>query len=189
MKLPQLNIQSTLGKIGIQSELGKYDIKQSSATLDISTVHTTMDIKSSQPIVVIDQSKMWDALTGGKPEAFWNRIYNQFGRFVQEGISQTIQDYDRIGDILYDGDPVGDIAGESFSRQSYQLQIFGPASAGNISFEAVIQKPEINITPGHVEMNVQTSKPQIEYQRGGVNIYMERYPSVQITPPQIDLTL
>ncbi|KQO11006.1 DUF6470 family protein [Paenibacillus sp. Leaf72] len=189
MKLPQLQIQSTSGKIGIQSGLGKYDIKQGHATMDISTVNTIIDVKSTQPVLIIDQSKMWDALTGGKPEAFWNRLYNQFGQFVIQGIEQTVQEYDRIGDILYNGDPVGDIAGESLSRQQPALQVYGPASVLNVRFDVVIEKPEINVTPGHVKVDVQTNKPQIEYRRGGVNIYMERYPSVQITPPQIDLTL
>ncbi|GKU76823.1 DUF6470 family protein [Paenibacillus sp. L3-i20] len=191
MKLPQIQIHSTPAKIGMKTEQGQFDIRQSRAVLDITSKPAVIDIKTTQPVVIIDQSKTWDALNGGKPEAFWNRIYNQFGQYAQQAIDQTVADYNQIGNILYGGNPIADVATASQSREAIPLQVFGEAAyAGNVTYQAMLQRPEINVTPGSVSINVQpNNNPQIEYKRGSVSTYMEQYPSVQVTAPAIDLSL
>ncbi|MGO4373991.1 DUF6470 family protein [Paenibacillus sp. 2TAB19] len=186
--LPQIQIQSVPGRIGIQSQSGQYDIRQNSATIDVQTSDTVIDIKTEQPVVMIDMTKTWDALTGGKPEAFWNRIYSSYKECAIRYIQSKVQEYNQIGDLTAGGNPVADVAKQSLSQQDLKLNVFGPASYDNVDFQAVITKPEVNVQVGRADINVKVNKPDIQYNRGNVKVYMEQYASITVTPPIIDLT-
>lgn len=189
MKLPQLQIHSTRARIGIESELGQYQIKQSPASVQIKSKDAVVHIETEPAVVMVDLTKTWDALTGGKPIPFWNRIYNQSGKYVIDAIQSTVEEYNRIGNILAEGNPIADLAHESMFRERPKLVIFGPASPNNVEFKPVITNPDIQVEIGGVDIQVQPNRPQIDYQRGYVRTFMEQYPSVKVTAPQIDITL
>lgn len=186
MKLPQIQIHSIQGRIGIESQQGHYNIRQSQAEVQMKTVDAVVKINSEPAVVLVDQSKTWEALTGGKPIPFWNRIYNQSGKFVLDAINRTVQEYNQIGDILAEGNPVAAIAKQSISRKRPELQIFGPATPNNVSFKAVLAVPQIQVSRGFVDVNVQTNPPRIDYQRGYVKTFLKQRPSVEIIAPKID---
>ncbi|WP_243644510.1 DUF6470 family protein [Paenibacillus pinisoli] len=188
MRVPQLDIRSTPARLDISTQLGRYDIRQKMATMDIRTTQATIEVKTELPVVKADMTKTWDALDGGGTLSFMSRIYNQFGQFVNEAIVNTVQEYDQIGDATLDYDPIPELAKQSMQRKPPKLQLYGEASPLNLTFDVQITDPEINITPGGTEISVIPNRPEINYQRGGVKISMAQYPSVQITPPQIDLT-
>lgn len=187
--MPQLQIQSTPARIGIDSKLGHYEIKQSPATVRMDSRPAVVHIQSEPAIVHIDQSKTWEALTGGKPIPFWNRIYNSSGRYVLDAINQTVQDYNRIGNILANGNPIAEIARESLSKSPSKLPVYGPASPNNVEFTPVLNKPQIDVQVGDTDIQVQVNRPNIDYKRGHVRTYMEQYPSVQVKAPKMDLML
>ncbi|MEK3883897.1 DUF6470 family protein [Paenibacillus sp. PL2-23] len=189
MIFPQLQIQSTRAKIGIRSELGHFEIKQSRAYIQIESKGARVHIDSEPAVVHIDQTKTWDALTGGKPLTFWNRIYDQSGKFVLDAIQNTVDEYNKIGNILATDNPIAEVARDSMFRQSPYHDIFGPASSDNVDFNPTFTKPDINVDVGGIDIQVQTNRPQIEYKRGSTRTYMEQYPSVHITPPKFDITL
>lgn len=181
----QIQIRQTQGLIGIKTEPGQFEIQQSPASLSIETVNTRLEIHSQPPTIQYDQSKMWDALNGGKPMSFWNRIYNQQGQFVEQAISRINSNYERIGNILHSGNAIADIAAENIAIE-LPLQVYGPASSDNIDFDVTVQKPEIQVTPGHVNIQVSSNHPEIQYKRGNVSVYMQQFPNLQITSPVID---
>jgi hypothetical protein len=186
MRLPQIQIHSVQARIGIESKQGHYSIKQSQADVQIRSVDAVVNINSEPAVVLIDQSETWDALTGGKPIAFWNRIYNQSGKFVLDAINQTVRDYNQIGDILAEGNPIAAISKQSLSKKRPELQIYGPASPNNVSFQAVLTEPEIQTTRGYVDIQVQVNPPNIKYKRGYVNTFIKQRPSVEIVAPRFD---
>jgi hypothetical protein len=187
MKLPQIQIYSTPGKIGIHSELGQFDIRQQDASIHVETTDPVLEVHAPPPEVIIDMSRTWDALTGGKPTQFWNRIYNQFGQFVQHAIENTVSEYNRIGDVTSGENAVAAVAWDHLFAERPKLQIYGEASVHNISFEAHITRPEINFKRGRTEVRVTPHKPEIEYHRGNVEIYMAQYPKVKVVPPKLDV--
>jgi hypothetical protein len=189
MRLPQIDIRQTPARLNISSKLGEYHITQKNASMDIKTTQAVIDIKTETPVVMADMTKTWDALNGGGTLSFMNRLYNQFGQFVQDAINRTVQEYNQIGDLTLDTDPIPNIARQSLFRSPPKLQIYGEASVFNLSFNVKITPPDIRITPGKAEVSVIPNKPEINYQRGGVNISMAQYPVVHITSPQIDFTL
>ncbi|MFD0590660.1 DUF6470 family protein [Paenibacillus sp. GCM10027627] len=185
MRLPQIQIHSTPARIGIESKLGHYKIDQKQADVRMKSVDAVVNINSEPAVVLIDQSKTWEALTGGKPLPFWNRIYNQSGKYVLDAINKTVQEYNQIGDILAEG-TIAALAKQSLSEERPKLQVFGPASPNNVSFKAVLSDPEINVTRGYVDIEVRPNPPQIEYMRGHVKTYMAQRPSVEVTAPKFD---
>lgn len=188
MRLPQIQIQSTPARLDIRSEQGQYNIRQRMADMNVRTTAAVIDIQTEQPIVIIDQSKTWDALTGGKSLIFFNRIYNQSGQFVQQAIENTVREYNQIGDLTNETNPIPELALQSIARNSPPLKYFGDASPLNVSFEAQLTTPKITVTPGTVDISITPNKPEVEYRRGKVNISMAQYASVQVTAPQINLT-
>lgn len=189
MRLPQIQIQSTPARLGIQTDLGKFEIKQGRAELNIESTPAVIDIKNAKPEIIIDQSKTWDALTGGKPISFWNRVYSSYTQFPVSYVEKTVQDYNQIGDLTAGGNPIAEIARQSLSQELIPIQVYGEASHLNVKFDAVIQKPEINVQPGRVNIQSDIKQPEVNFQRGKVQIYMEQYASITITPPAIDMSI
>ncbi|REK69563.1 DUF6470 family protein [Paenibacillus paeoniae] len=187
MRFPQIQIEQIPARLDISSKQGLFNIQQKNATMNVKSTPGVLDVQSEPPVVAIDMSKTWDALTGGKPVSFMNRIYNQFGQFVQHAIENTVSTYNQIGDLTLEENPIPELALQGIFRQPPKVQIYGDASIANISFEAHVSPPKINYTPGKVEIETVPNKPQVEFQRGGVQIQMAQYPAVHITPPQIDI--
>ncbi|WP_214627318.1 DUF6470 family protein [Paenibacillus agaridevorans] len=187
MPIPQLQIQSVNAKIGMKSEAGKFDISQPRAQMNIQTEPSILNVKSEQPVVVVDMSAMWDALNGGSHLQYMNRIYNQSGKFVVEAVRGTVEEYNRIGEILTDVDQVGEVAWSNLTKEPVQIEVYGSASYDNVQFEAEISKPDINFNRGHVEIDIRPQKVEVSFTRGQLQIYMERYPSLQISVPKVDM--
>ncbi|RJE85632.1 hypothetical protein D3P07_20785 [Paenibacillus sp. 1011MAR3C5] len=187
MRFPQIQIEQIPARLDITSTQGKFDIRQKSATMNVQSTPGVLEVESEPPVVIVDMTKTWDALTGGKPISFMNRIYDQFGQFVQHAIENTVSTYNQIGDLTLEENPIGEIAIQNMLRQPPKVQIYGEASVANISFEAHVSPPRINYTPGKVDIETIPNKPQVDFQRGGVQYQMTQYPAVRITPPQIDI--
>lgn len=189
MRLPQIQIQSTPARIGIQSERGQYEITQGKVKLNSETVPTVIDIKTERPELIIDQTATWDALTGGKAQAFWDRIYGSYGQYAARYVENKVNEYDRIGDLTSGGNPIADLALQSTAQDMIPLNVFGHASPRNVKFDAIVTKPQINVQVGGVNTSPEYIPIDVKYNRGVTKVYMEQYASVKITPPVIDLAV
>jgi hypothetical protein len=189
MRLPQIQIQSTPARIGIQSERGQYEIKQGKVNLNQQTVPTEIDIKTERPELIIDQTATWDALTGGKSQAFWNRIYGSYGQYAAQYVENKVKEYDRIGDLTAGGNAIADNAMRRIGQDMMPLNVYGHASPRNVKFDAIITKPEIQVNVGKVTTSPEYIPLDIQYRRGVTKVYMEQYSSIKVTPPVIDLAI
>ncbi|MCQ6563559.1 DUF6470 family protein [Paenibacillus mendelii] len=187
MRLPQIQISSQTAKIGIETIAGVRTIEQRRAEVRIQTEQPKMEVVNHRPILQIDSSATWDAINGGRPEGFTKRIYSQSAQFVQQHIMTTNEKWRRIGDLAAGGDnPIPDMAFAEMGRERPALPVFGPASRFNTKIEFSVQRPDIEIMPGGIQIDVESNqKPRIDYEPGRVRHYMERYPSVTVTPPPI----
>lgn len=186
MRLPQLQIYSTPGRIGIRAEEGRFQIQQVQAAIHIETTPPVIEVDSTPPVVLIDMTRTWDALNGGKPMRFWNRIYNQYGQFVQQAIQITVAEYNRIGDMTAGRSQVPAVARDRMEAERPKIKVYGEPSVNNISYEAKVARPEIHIQPGSTDIQVSPNKPRIHYQRGDLHVYMAQHPSVEIIPPSFN---
>ncbi|UVI29895.1 DUF6470 family protein [Paenibacillus spongiae] len=189
MLLPIIQAESIKGRIGIESQPGQYDIKTRRPELQIES--TPAQISAPMPVVQlnIDQSRMWEAFHGGKPTVFWNRIYSQMPDIALQGIAKTVEKGNRMGDLRIRVNPIPDLALEQLMEKGPALSVFGPATPDNVDIHFTIPPLDVQVTPGHVEINAQVYRPEIEYRRSSVRVSMEQYPNVQFRVTNLDLRI
>jgi len=187
MRLPQIQISSQTAILGIRSDPGVRTIEQNRAVVSVQTQQAKVEVESYRPILHVDSSATWEAINGGSPESFTKRIYSQSEQYVQQHIIATNAKWSQIGNLSDGGEnPIPDMALSEAGRQRQVLPVYGPASRLNTKMEFTVQKPDIQVTPGSINIDVQTNQqPNIQYEPGRVNFYMERYASVTVTPPPI----
>lgn len=185
--VPFLSITSERAKIGIESQKGHFEIRRPQPDIRVESRKPEITANNQPGVLNIDQSRTGDALNGGKPEAFWRRIYSQYKEIGQQSVAQIVERGNRMGDLRVKGNPIAEMALEEFIEGAPDLQIYGFASLDNVHFEYIPNDLNLQVVPGGVNMDVQVGRPEIYFNRGSVKVYMEQYPKVSITPPTINL--
>ncbi|QAY67754.1 DUF6470 family protein [Paenibacillus protaetiae] len=185
-----MDIHSQNAVIGLHTEPGKFQIRQGKAQLNLATVPAKLDIHSTPPVVLVDQSRLRAAMNGGSMSEMNHRIYSQLPGLVQQGIRNTNAKWEQIGN-LHDGDshPIATVAKQEMFRERTPIRVTAEPSSDNVSFQAVLKKPEVHYIPGGIEGGASVTPPQISYQRGGVQTYMKQTPSVTVEVKNLDLTI
>ncbi|WP_166243629.1 DUF6470 family protein [Paenibacillus turpanensis] len=184
--VPQLSIQSQRGLIDIRTTRGHYEIERPKPDVQVESSPTVVTANNRPGQLRIDQSLTENALTGGKPEAFWQRLYSQYKEVAQQNLIQIVEKGNRVGDLRVQGNPQAEMALDEFIEGPPDLQVYGPASPANISFEYTPNDLNMQVEVGKRDVNIQVHRPQITYHRGSVETYMKQYPSVTVTPPVIN---
>lgn len=183
--IPQIQISQQPALIGIDADLGTQDIRQPRATYEMQVDRPKQDIRQPRGELEIDQSRAWDALGQGPILTALSRIYSQCHEIAMQGIARRVEDGNRMAAIQNGGNAIAEIAKDlSISRP--QFDYYGEAGYDNVDITYTAHKAEINVTDGKVNVNAQVNKPEIDYNRGKLDIYMRQYPKVDISVPQID---
>ncbi len=186
--VPFISVQSQRGKIGIHSERGQFEIRRPQPVVNVDSKKTEITAHNRPGQLNIDNTPTWEALDGGNFEAFWHRIYSQYKQIAQQNIAQIVEQGNRMGDLRNKGNPMASMALDEFIEGPPDLQVYGEASVDNTKFNYIPNDVNLQVTPGELNIDAQIRRPQIEFHRGSVNIYMEQYPKVTITPPAIDIS-
>jgi hypothetical protein len=185
--VPYISMQSQRGIIGIESERGQFEIRRPKPTIQVDSTPTVITANNRPGQLMIDQTLTNNALTGGKSEDFWTRIYSQYRDVAQQNLIKIVEEGNRMGDLRIRGNPIPDMALSAFIEGAPDLQVYGHASPANISFEYTPNDLNMQVEPGELNVDVQVHRPEINFRRGGVKVYMQQYPSLTITPPVIDI--
>ncbi|QJC53776.1 hypothetical protein HGI30_21120 [Paenibacillus albicereus] len=183
MRLPQLQIESQPVRLDIQSRKAQVEIRQPRPEVSVQTTRPSLEIESFRPELQIDQTATWNAINGGKPEAFIQRIYSDTPAVMQQHAARTIQKWRQIADLQVKENPLPDVALSEAIREQAPRQVFGPASLFNTRINFEVRKPEISLTPGEVDIQVQTYRPEVDYAPASVQYAVTQYPKVFVTPP------
>lgn len=186
--VPFISVQSQRGKIGIHSERGQFEIRRPQPVLNVSSRKPEIIAHNRPGQLNIDNALTWNALDGGNIEAFWHRIYSQYKQVAQQNLAQIVEQGNRMGDLRNKGNPIASMALDELIEGAPDLQVYGEASVDNTQFDYIPNDVNIQVIPGEHNIDAQIGRPQIEFHRGSVNIYMEQYPKVTITPPVIDIS-
>jgi len=188
MPIPQIQIRQEYAKLGIDADLGVQDIKQPTATFELTTERPKLDIHSEKGVLYIDSSKAWDALGHGPFLETMNKIYSRAHEVVMQGIAKIVEDGNRMAAIQNGGNAIAEIAKEK-GAEFFEFEFMGDASSGNVSMHYVPGKLDIQVKEGKVNIETHPNRPEINYTRGKLDIYMLQYPKVEIIPPQMDIKL
>jgi hypothetical protein len=185
--VPFISIQSQRGLIDVKSERGQFEIRRPQPTVTANSKQPEIIAHNRPGNLVIDQKRTNDALTGGKPEAFWQRIYSQYQDIARQNIAQIVQDGNVLGDLRNKSNPIPGMALQEFIDGPPDLTVYGAASLANIDIEYIPNDVNIQVIPGGRNLDVQVHRPEIEFHRGSVSVFVQQYPKVTITPPTINI--
>ncbi|MCI3921329.1 DUF6470 family protein [Paenibacillus sp. TRM 82003] len=185
---PALHIQQQHAKIGIDADLGRYDIRQPRAEMEIQSTRGYYQMETKRGDLVIDQSKAWDALALGGALETLKRIYDKASSVALNGIGRIVERGNRLADLTGGGDPISDIGREEAYR-FHEFHFTSPASFDNVDFYYTDRQLDVRWIDSVVDVNMQVRKPEIEYHRGKIDIYVKQYGKVTIIPPSIDLSV
>lgn len=184
--IPQIQIRQIPARISIDADLGRQNIRQPRATQEMVTDLPRVEIRQPQGELDIDQSKAWDALGLGNTMESMRRIASQAHNVAMQGIVRIVENGNRLAQIHLDTNPIAEIA-EQLTFDFVEFDYYGPASYDNVDVYYTARKPEIMPIEGKVNVRTHPNRPEIEYHRGKLDIYMSQYPKVEIIPPQIDM--
>nr|WP_245339318.1 DUF6470 family protein [Paenibacillus shirakamiensis] len=181
-----LQIQQTPALIGIDADPGQFSIQQPKAEVSMNTRPAQLEIHQYQPELQVDSSMARSAFTGGNMIDMNARIYSGFQDLYLQGIARRVEEGNRAAYIQGSGNTIAEIYGEDW--QPIGLPEFRtPASSDNVEVRFNVTPPDIKFHKAETDIQVEIHRPEIEYKRGKLNIYMQQYASVKYTPPEIDI--
>lgn len=185
LPIPILQIRQTPGLIGIDADLGQYSIRQPKAELSITTDRGKLDIHQYQPRLEIDQSRAFSAFNGGNFLEMNQRIYSGIQGIFLQALAKRVEEGNRAAAIHIPGNTIANIYGEDWQAGPFP-EVLGEASMDNVDIHFETRPPDIEVSKAHAEVQVDIHRPEIEYTRGKLDIYVRQHPSVSYIPPAID---
>ncbi|MDT0126215.1 DUF6470 family protein [Paenibacillus sp. RRE4] len=186
--LPVVQIQTTPSILNIDADPGKYSIRQPKADVQLQTKPAKLTVQSHPIELNVDQSQAFAAYTGGNMIDMNARIYSGIQQNFLQNLATRVEQGNQLAAIHKPGNTIANIVGSDWMPQPFP-ETRTPASFDNVEIRINTRPPDISYDPAVSEMNVTVNKPEIEYQRGKLDIYVKQYASVKYTPPAIDMAL
>lgn len=183
---PILEIRQTPAIIGMESSLGNFSIRQPQAELNITTTPGEWRIQTYRPELTVDQSRAWAAYNGGKMLEMNRRIYSGIQQLYLQGIAMRVEQGNRMAQFYKPGNTIAEVYGTDTATNPFP-EIRGAASYDNVDIYFKIQPSQFNFRPASVNIEVDTHRPETEYIKGKLDIYMQQYASVQFIPPELNV--
>ena len=184
--LPVVQIRTAPTLLSIDADPGQYSIRQPKADVQLNTRPSKLTVESHPMRLSVDQSKAFSALTGGNMIDMNARIYSGIQQIFLQNMAERVEQGNQLAAIHKQGNTIANIIGSDWQARPFP-ETRTPASSGNVDTRVYTQAPDISFTPAVSEMRVNVKKPEIEYQRGKLDIYVKQYASIQYTPPAIDI--
>ena len=154
--------------------------------MQVNSTPAQISAPRQRPELNLNQDRMWAAFNGGKPVDLTNRIYSQMPEIALQGIAQIVEKGNRMGDLRIN------------KIRFLILRLRTCLMAPRMWKFSVRLPPTVWISillfvhwkcseSGNVDIQVQTHEPEINYQRGHLNVYMEQYPSMRFNVSSLDV--
>lgn len=187
MSLPILSARVTNGMIGVDWSIGQYLIRTRPADLEIETTPAKISAPTHFARMDIDFSKSHKAIYGGNPIRLYIDMQAQIPRMMQESIANIVRKWEQIGDPINGPRAIPEVAIEEVQKGPPVLDVFGPASHFNFDIQWEIPQPDVQVELGRVEIEARTYKPEIEYHRGAIDVYLKQRPQLSFEVIGLDI--
>lgn len=185
---PVVQIQTTPSLLSIDADPGQYSIRQPKAEVQLQTQPSKLTVQSHPIELHVDQRQAFSAYNGGNMIDMNARIYSGIQQNFLQNIAARVEQGNQMAAIHKSGNTIANIVGTNWQAQPFP-EIRTPASFDNVDIRIYTRPPDVSFDPAVSEMNVVVNKPEIEYQRGKLDIHVQQYASVKYTPPAIDMAL
>lgn len=183
-----LQIRQTPAVISIDADPGTYSITQPKAEVNISTTPGKLSVESSDSKLSIDQKAAHAAYNGGTVLEMNKRIYSGIQQLYLQAIARRVEQGTRMAEFFKPGNTIAEVYGSDTEPNSFP-EPCGPASYDNVDIRYEAGTLQINYRPAEVDIQINRHKPEIEYTKGKLDIYMQQYASVEFTPPEINMQI
>ncbi|MNQ93087.1 hypothetical protein D3C85_1085340 [compost metagenome] len=134
----------------------------------------------------VDSSAARSALTGGNFLDMNARIYSGFQDIYLQGIARRVEEGNRAAAIYIPDNTIPNIYGEDWQPIPFP-EFRTPASIDNVDIHFDVTPPDISFRKAHTDIQVEVHRPEIQYTRGKLDMYMKQYATVQFIPPEVDI--
>jgi|SRR5690625_4431222 len=180
LQIPQINITNYLGKIGMSQTPALLEIKQPPATLSIEQPKATMDIQTKHGKLTIDQTQAWDETNLMDSLKFSSKYLTESLHMVQEGVARRAEEGAQLINIHDGVNYFVEQAKQNGHRHPKPLSIKYIPSPLAVKYDYAPAEVSINIQANKPIIDVKVNKPEMIFHRGGVSVWMEQYPHLEI---------
>jgi Family of unknown function (DUF6470) len=180
MKLPQIRMESTFGKIGLTTKNGYQTIEQPKAEISIRQSKADLNIETIDGKLTIDQTKAWEDMD-------LKHIFRRIEEYAQNGyqdwlsgLGRMSQEGEELMEIESGGNPIAEHAKMNSESPMYDFNIGFVPSHFSVKTNYRPGNLKIDWHTNSLEIEVKVNKPQIEYTPGKVNGEMKQWPSLNI---------
>lgn len=173
-------IKSTPALIGIRTTPGKLNIRQKKADMELNIQHPKLEIRTQKPKIKIDQSAAW-AERGLKNFLDLSRETAQLAKqAAAQGIERVVRQGNELAAIENETDPIP-IQAEENAFELFKVDYnLGTMPKSGPDIQLIRGKVDTELHRGKVNLQVKVNKPEINYTRGKVDIYLRQKNSIDI---------
>lgn len=181
MKLPQIRLESQFASIGMRQPSGNQEIQQPKAEMTIQQPRANLSIETTKSKLTIDQTKAWEDMnlmsTARRIE-----VTAQEGRSaLLEGMQRRAQQGSELMEIENGGNPIKQQAIINGHDQMKSIGFKYIPSQFSVNFHYQPAEVHIDTQANQPIIDVQVRQPEHHYERGHVEIFMERYQQLDIS--------
>lgn len=176
--MSSLRITKTDGLIGIKTTPAKMNISQSKIELEINQKQSKVIINKEPMQIKIDQSQCFNEAGLKNNSALSEDMVQRATQNFLQGLNRTVSEGNTLAAIENNVNALAEIAANNFIQVADWNIDFIPKSRPKIEF--VGGNMDISVDEGYVEINARTSKPIIDVEIGGVEIYLRQKPELNI---------
>ena len=182
-----IQIRQQYAKLGINQTPARQEIQQQPPDFTMERTPALLDTTYRPGIQTIDQSGSWEALGKGSIFQFTARLASESQQLALEGIGKIVAKGNRMADIARNKESV--ISQDAFQSvfEDFKINYEGPFSTHSVEIQYEPQNPIVEYSAGSINVEAQAYSPEITFIPGNFEIYLLQKPSIEITPPQIDL--
>lgn len=189
MNFPQIRLESTSAQIAIQTENARNHIQQPKADLSIQQPKAEISISTIKSRLTIDQ-------TQARAEIDLKSIAQRIDEFSQNGrqellsgIARRTQQGNELMKIENNGNPIVRQAKQNSEKPIKEFALKFVPSHGSVKINYEPAKVNIMARENKPIINVQVNKPNIQYERGKVDIYLQKRNELKINFEKIDINV
>lgn len=175
--MSRIHIEQTMGQIGIRTERANIEIRNSQPKLNINRKPAEFRVNSKPARFKLDQSQYLVA-SGNMTTLFLSSTRFQRARqMTLDAIRRIAKEGDILMQIENKGTPIADIALQNTTKETSVNIAKFPQN------KIVWEKGyfQLEWSPHELELNWEINEPEIRATRPHVEIYMKRWPSIEIS--------
>lgn len=180
MQLPQIRLESQLASIGMRQLPGNQEIRQPKAEMSIQQPKAHLSIETTKPKLTIDQTKAWEDMNLMSTARRIEVAAQEGNHALLEGMERRAQQGTELMEIENGGNAI-----------IQQAIVNGHDQMKSIGFKYIPSQFSIKFhyQPGEVYIDAQANQPVIDvqtfnvehhYERGNVEVFIEKYEQLDI---------